>query len=728
MFKVQDSPASRKFSKTSVVNLEDSPGYQKTGRSQRRRYSCSSHSEIPSPVIEEQEQEDEEREEDADEVKAQKSVAKKQQPHGHPGPRRQGDQRRRRGNRGENAPLLPLELTGTGGAGRGKSRRSGGRFRYYGTASGASNLPVTREVSSSSSDEGGNVNRQSPTGSPAAAEVAERWTRRQWQVLFGMLIATCSSSFAVCLFPPFFPRLAEEKNATATIYGFVIGTNCLTSFLVTPWIGKNSPKFGVKYSFVMGMFMGGFCCMLSGFLEFFPPGWKFVMTSVFIRIVHATGNALVITSTFTYSAVEFKKSVGTIFSFTRTAMNLAQLLGPLVGGGIYQCGGFYLPFISMGAMQAGMGLLSACVLPKISREPGADDASDNRRSEMAKKVTISNILKIPTIWFSFITFIVATVCNGFLSINLEPRVLRNHKLRPFVIGLLFGLKDGANSISSPIWGYLCDKNRKTTVKPYVILSALLVGISFILMGAGAVVGLDVGRSMPILVFALCLNGVGIGGEQVAGVVDALHEAVRVGYPDDPAMHGLIAGLWSSLSGAGRFVSRLGSGMLVECIGFHYTAAIVTTLQGLIAASTFAYFIFYECTLKRQPPVQWQDVTIIEGDGDNQDEIVMFTESGSPSESLMGKTVSIDVPATNNKSRSHQAVNRQYRAGRRGLADGGGPVTLPPRAASSLPPRHLAVVMEEESRAVDSRTPPQEIARASISSRGLIAQSLIQDFY
>ena len=32
-------------------------------------------------------------------------------------------------------------------------------------------------------------------------------------------------------------------------------------------------------------------------------------------------------------------------------------------------------------------------------------------------------------------------------------------------------------------------------------------------------------------FALSLNGVGIGGEQVAGVVDALHEAIAAGYPD-----------------------------------------------------------------------------------------------------------------------------------------------------------------------------------------------------
>ena len=38
-------------------------------------------------------------------------------------------------------------------------------------------------------------------------------------------------------------------------------------------------------------------------------------------------------------------------SLTRIAMNFAQLLGPVVGGAIYQAGGFYLPFLTMGTLQ-----------------------------------------------------------------------------------------------------------------------------------------------------------------------------------------------------------------------------------------------------------------------------------------------------------------------------------------------------------------------------------------
>lgn len=62
------------------------------------------------------------------------------------------------------------------------------------------------------------------------------------------------------------------------------------------------------------------------------------------------------------------------------------------------------------------------------------------------------------------------------------------------------------------------------------------------------------------------------------------------------MHGIIAGLWSSLSGAGRFISRVGTGILVDCIGFNPTAAIMTTLQ--LAIVRFKYLVVKLEELKR----------------------------------------------------------------------------------------------------------------------------------
>ena len=62
--------------------------------------------------------------------------------------------------------------------------------------------------------------------------------------------------------------------------------------------------------------------LTPSFLEFFPPGMSFIVISICIRIVHAAGNAGAITSTFTYTAVEFPNSVAKIFVNTKILFKL----------------------------------------------------------------------------------------------------------------------------------------------------------------------------------------------------------------------------------------------------------------------------------------------------------------------------------------------------------------------------------------------------------------------
>merc|ERR1712240_283756 len=484
------------------------------------------------------------------------------------------------------------------------------------------------------------------------ASVTSKMNSRQFLIFVMIMLSSLSSSFTVCLFPPFFPRLAEIKGATATDYGLIIGTNCLVAFLVTPFVGNHISFIGVKYSFCMGMFAGGVCCGLSGLLEFFTPGLSFIVCAVMIRIVHAVANSLVITSTFTYTATEFPTAVAKIFSMTRCVMNVAQLGGPVVGGILYEVGGFFCPFVIMGSVQVVLSLASICIMPPPDCED-EDEACDHDHRKKKNRVSVFKMLCIPTIWFSFGAFIIATMCNGFLSINLEPQVLRHFNFSPIYIGLLFGLKDGANSIASPFWGWICDRNKKS-VKPYLIVSSILVAGSFFLVGAGTFLGIEIQLTVPLLVAALCLNGAGIGGQQVAGVVDALHEASRAGYPDSPATQGLVAGLWSSLSGAGRFISRAGSGFLVDTFGFAAVSSIACCLQVVVALSTFIYLVLFECSLVgRDPGLRWDEVTIVE-QGKRRDERVVFTTNNSPSESLMTHSVYVGIP---NNCSGHRMATR-----------------------------------------------------------------------
>ncbi len=76
------------------------------------------------------------------------------------------------------------------------------------------------------------------------------------------------------------------------------------------------PPVGVSLEETCGVgrfFQQSFCLFFLSFLQYFLPGWEFVALAVLIRIVHATGNAAVITATFTFTAIEFQNAVGSIF-------------------------------------------------------------------------------------------------------------------------------------------------------------------------------------------------------------------------------------------------------------------------------------------------------------------------------------------------------------------------------------------------------------------------------
>lgn len=81
---------------------------------------------------------------------------------------------------------------------------------------------------------------------------------------------------------------------------------------VVCYLGKNMNKLKHLILFQVNQFVVFFSTFCS-FLEYFPPGVSFVVISIAIRVIHAAGNAGTITSTFTYTAVEFPNSVAKIF-------------------------------------------------------------------------------------------------------------------------------------------------------------------------------------------------------------------------------------------------------------------------------------------------------------------------------------------------------------------------------------------------------------------------------
>ena len=94
-------------------------------------------------------------------------------------------------------------------------------------------------------------------------------------------------------------------------------------------------------------------------------------------------------------------------------------------------------------------------------------------------------------------------------------MIRNFGLTPSNVGLLYGLRDGANSLASPIWGFLCDRVGQVVVRVAVRVTVrVTVGIKVRIGDMGRI---EVGR------FLRSESG---AGEGVETVVVPVHVGVQ----------------------------------------------------------------------------------------------------------------------------------------------------------------------------------------------------------
>ena len=69
------------------------------------------------------------------------------------------------------------------------------------------------------------------------------------------------------------------------------------------------------------------------------------------RIIEACGNSGFLTGSFSMIAKEFPENVATMFAILETFFGIGMIVGPTVGGALYEAGGFTLPFVSLGNYQ-----------------------------------------------------------------------------------------------------------------------------------------------------------------------------------------------------------------------------------------------------------------------------------------------------------------------------------------------------------------------------------------
>ncbi|KAF5269252.1 hypothetical protein FQR65_LT02553 [Abscondita terminalis] len=404
------------------------------------------------------------------------------------------------------------------------------------------------------------------------------FTKRQWCTLIVFSIADFCNAICVSLQAPFYPNEAEKKGCSASEYGLVFGIFELIVFLVSPLYGQYLNKIGPKILFNGGIYTTGICAILFGLLDKVDGHYPFIILSFIIRIVEAMGNAAFLTASFAIIAKEFPDNVATTFASLETFFGFGLIVGPTVGGLLYQVGGYSMPFAVMGSALFLAAILTAFVLP----------SHDDQEIEREVGPSIFGVLKIPGVLLASISIIVTSMSIGFLQATLEPH-LRKFNLSPVVLGLMFVVNGGLYAITAPAFGWICDKNVKPKV--IIVIGTILVASGFCLLGPAPFLPMD--TVLWVTILGLVFHGLGMASQLVASFTDALRTSVENGLPNNLETFGLISGLWTSMFALGAFIGPSISGILYDNIGFPNATMFVTVTHIVVGLVITIYLIFHK---------------------------------------------------------------------------------------------------------------------------------------
>lgn len=450
-----------------------------------------------------------------------------------------------------------------------------------------------------------------------------QFTKRQWLTLIVISIADFANAVCVSLQAPFYPQEAEKKGASPSEYGLVFGIFELVVFIISPLYGQHLNRIGPKLLFNGGILTTGTCAIFFGLLDKVNGHYPFIILSFVIRIIEAMGNAAFLTASFAIIAKEFPDNVATTFASLETFFGLGLIVGPTVGGALYQIGGYTTPFAVLGSALFLAAVMTAFILP----------IHNDRDQDTHSTGGVTKVLRIPGVMVATASIIATSMSIGFLQATLEPH-LRQFKLSPVVLGLMFVINGGTYALTAPAWGCLCDKYSHPKVA--TVAGCFLVVVGFCLVGPAPFIPSPTIIWMTIS--GLVIHGLGMSAQLVASFTDALRISVSYGFPDNLETYGLISGLWTSTFALGAFIGPSVAGILLDNIGFRNASMFIVLLHALVGV--VAAVFLSSCSRSPKP---YTEVTAAE------DLRIPLTDSGrSRSGSFRygnrGQSVPIDRPS------------------------------------------------------------------------------------
>jgi MFS transporter, DHA1 family, solute carrier family 18 (vesicular amine transporter), member 1/2 len=249
--------------------------------------------------------------------------------------------------------------------------------------------------------------------------------------------ATFTDIVAYSVAVPVLPDLSRRLGASPTVIGLLFASFGVTLLTVSVPMGAVSDRIGRRAPMVGGLAALAGATLLFAFSTSLP-------TLFAARLVQGAADAITWVVGFALIADRYRPDErGRVTGIVMSGTSVAIIVGPSIGGWLYEAGGIRVPFLFVGALAVAGAIAFLFVdLPKAHAEHEA--------------VPLASLLRMPPVAACAIAVIAASSTVSMLEPVLALH-LAGLSIGPARIGLLFGIAATINAMLHPAIGHLADR-------------------------------------------------------------------------------------------------------------------------------------------------------------------------------------------------------------------------------------------------------------------------------
>ena len=383
-------------------------------------------------------------------------------------------------------------------------------------------------------------------------------TKEQKNALIVVFIAIFTDMLIYGMIVPFMSKYASSLNASQTEIGFLFSSYSISLLIATPFCGILSDRIGRRRPMLFGLLGLAIATLLFAFANNL---WLLftarILQGFAAAITWSAGLALLADL---YSSEERGKAMGMAIG----GQTLGILIGPSLGGWLFQLGGYMLPFIFATGLALIDGLLRLILLPNDGKYLSSKNENE---------LSTFGVLRNHQLLFIIGIIIIGAAAPSALEPTLPLHLQRTLNVTPGIIGSMWGITMLAGGLTFPIIGSMSSRIGHTKVS---IIGLTMLTVALPLVSYPNTIWLEI--------CTLAFLGVSMG----MVLAPCMPKLADISEKSGINSYGIILGTYNMAYSVGMMIGPSISGILTDMFGIKLSYL-------AIAGVVFIYMIFLVIT-------------------------------------------------------------------------------------------------------------------------------------